>query len=209
MIYRNEVEIPGKVLTAPQFSHEYDGVPYYSVNLQSNCKKGSVIHDTTIRTYFSSDIIAGGGYDIKVGDFITAKGRLINSRLKGIIDISVLVDSYEVLEESDDDDVVGYSAVVLEGQVTKIFTNDDNYNGFVNFVLTEFDDEGKRLFSTRVVYWSRLADHVYNNLKLGDHVTVSGSISNAEIPNKFSEDPKNPEIITVSEVLGLYFNNSN
>jgi len=200
MTYKNEVYIPGKVLSAPEFSHEYDGVSYYSVNIQSNCLKGTVNHETVIRTYFSSDLLASN--DVREGSLIAVHGKLINSRLRGIIDISVVVDSYEFLEEFTEDDT---SRVVLQGVVTKIFTNDDNYNGFVNFVLAELDEDGKRLFSTRVVYWSRLADNVYNNLNENDVVAVTGSISNVKIRNKF--EPDNPNLVTVSEVLGFYFHN--
>lgn len=200
MKYENEVMVPGKIITAPEFSHDYSGVSYYSVNLETYCNKGKKIQKTIVRAYFSGEMIIKD--DIKVGKVVKAYGHLVNSKPKGLIDISIVVGSYEFIDSITEEDT---SSVTVCGEVTKIFTNKDNYKGFVNFVVEELDSEGKRIFSTRVVIWNRLADYVYNNLQIGDKVMVKGSISNAKTSSKSENKSDNSDPIIVSEVLGLYF----
>lgn len=198
MEYINEVKLYGKVSRDPEYSHEYNGVPFYSIDLEvtrikSNNKKTTAL----VRCYFRGDQLASN--NISVDSLIGLNGKLVNSKANGLMDISVLVDNYEILESAKGLD----SQVTISGEVTKIFTTTENYKGFINFVVAELDENGKRKFSSRVVIWNRLAEYVFNNLKIGDKVIIKGSISNSK--TKSRPETGEPETVLVSEVLGAYF----
>jgi single-stranded DNA-binding protein len=199
MEYVNEVKLCGKVTREPEFSHEFNGTPIYSIDVETtriNNKNNPVV--ALVRTYFTDSMLASG--DIKSGVFISIDGKLVNSKSKGMVDISVLANSYKIISK----DEVETSTVTLIGDITKTFTNSDNYKGFVNFVVAELDNDGKKVFSTRVVAWNRLADYIYNNAKIGDHVIIKGCISNSKTTSR--PDPKSdPVEVVVSEVMVTYF----
>lgn len=199
MEYINDVTLYGEIIRELEYSHEYDGVPFYSVDLKLISAKNSKKGYPVVRCYFSGDQLTSS--NINTGVLLKITGKLINSKIKGLIDISVLINTYELLKEITDD---MDNQVVLSGEVTKIFTSPDNYKGFINFVVAELDEEGKRKFSSRVVIWNRLGDYVFKNTSIGDHVMIKGTINNSMAKSK-PEDGNEVEEVMVSEVLGTYF----
>jgi primosomal replication protein N len=200
MEYINDVKLCGKVTRELEYSHEFNGVPFYSTDVEVIQVKKNKKSVAVVRCYLSGNQILVDNPDITAGKIINIEGKFINSKIKGLTDISLLIDKYSVLEKLED----GYdTSVVISGEVTKIFTNPDNYKGFVNFVVAQFDADHKKTFSTRVVIWNRLADHVFKNLAVGDHVQVKGGVNNSKTQSKV--DGEEPETVLVSEVLGFYF----
>lgn len=200
MEYINEVNLYGVVTRDPEYSHEFSETPFYSIDveinrLRSNGKKATAL----VRCYFSGDQITKN--DIKQGVLVNIEGKLINSKSKGLIDISVLVNTYTIIDEITDK---MENLVKISGEVTKIFTTEDNYKGFINFVVAELDEDKKRLFSSRVVVWNRLAEFIFNNMKVGDKVLITGTINNSKTKSR-PEDKSEPEDVVVSEILGTYY----
>lgn len=199
MNYINDVTLYGEITRELQYSHVYDDVPFYGADLRldnTKNRRGSSV----VRCYFRGDQLSSN--NLSIGSTIKISGKLINSKIKGLIDISILVDSYELIDKVSED---LENQVILTGQVTKIFTKADNYKGFINFVVAELDENGKRKFSSRVVIWNRLGDYVFKNLSIGDKVMVKGTINNSVTKSKPSSADEEVEDVTVSEILGTYF----
>lgn len=201
MEFINEVRLCGRVIRDLEYSHEFNGVPFYSTDIEIIQVKNNKKAVANIRCYFSGDQVLNGIYEITADKFINVDGKLINSKIKGLTDISLLVNCYEIINNLDEEGIDTH--VLINGEVTKIFTNKDNYKGFVNFVIAQYDENNKRIFSTRVVIWNRLADYVFNNLKVGDMVQIKGGINNSKTKSKV--EGEEPESILVSEILGFYF----
>ena len=199
MEYINEVELYGEVIKEPEFSHQYNDVPFYSTNIKIDNPKNKN-GSTIVRCYFSGDQLAFNS--LSVGGYLYISGKLVNSKLKGLLDISVLVEEYGFIEEITPD---MENRIVLSGRVTKIFTSSENYKGFINFVIAEFDENNKRRFSSRVVIWGRLGNFVYKNLQLNDKVVVKGVLNNSVTKSRVEDPEEQPEEVMVSEIFGTYF----
>lgn len=200
MEYKNEIDLYGEISRELEYSHEYNGVPFYSVDLKLNNAKNNKNGLPVVRCYFRGDQLTSD--DIHTGTLIHLTGKLVNSKVKGIIDISVLIDKYNVIEEITNE---MENICVLSGVVTKIFTNKENYRGFTNFVIAELDDEGKKLFSSRVIFWNRLGEYIYKNLHVNDFVLINGLLNNSTTKSKPESEDEESEEVLVSEVLGTFF----
>lgn len=198
--YVNEIKLSGKIIREPEFSHEFNGVPFYSVDIETTrLNNRNNLVTSVVRTYFDDSMLANG--DIKVGLFIEVNGRLVNSKSKGMVDISVLAANYKIVDSVEPGTT---TTVTLIGDITKTFTTEDNYKGFVNFVVAELDKDNKKVFSTRVVAWNKLADYIFKNAKVGDHVIVKGYISNSKTTVR-PDQKGDPINIVVSEIMVTYF----
>lgn len=200
MKYVNEVKLVGEIINDAEYSHNYDDVQFYSSTILVKKIISNNTREFKIRVYFNSDQVFK--YDIKSGMFVNLDGKIINSKIKGISDISVLVNDCTIIDKSDVTDDINSDNVIFEGDVTRIFTTKENYHGFVNFVISEPSVENKKVASARVVVWNRLSKFVFDNIKVGDHVIVKGYISNSKTKIKGIDD--NDDIV-VSEVTGLFY----
>ena len=208
MEYVNKVKLLGTLTRDIEYSHEFNGVPFYSLEVEL-VRSSNVRKEVLVRCYFTGEQLAK--YELKKGLIVELSGKFINSKIKGVTDISILVEDYRVVDESEETPEETCE-IEMSGQVTKIFTTPDNFTGLVNFVIAQHDEEtGKKIFSTRVIIWGRLAEHVFNNLQVGDDVLVKGVANNSKTnAREYDENGnliknENPEIILVSEILGTYF----
>lgn len=207
MEYVNKVSLYGVATRELEYSHEFDGQPFYSLELKV-LKSQNVIRDVYVRCYFTGKQLAK--YEIHKGATLSISGKLINSKVKGIIDISILVNDYDIIEE---DQVPEDSTCETEvsGTVTKIFTTESNFSGLVNFVVAHINNDEYKSFSTRVVIWGRLSEHVFKTIQVGDNVLIKGIMNNSTTNAREYDKEGNlipndhPEEVKVSEVLGTYF----
>ena len=168
----NEVTIVGNTIDFPVYSHEFLGKSYYVCSVKTTYLRRNELNASVIRVYIPEEIAISVFLSPKT--VIKIKGSIVNSTHDGHKDISVVTDSVELTDEP------FANQAKLTGVITRVFTNDDNFVNFVNFLISlPNKNNQKRSVSLRVVAWAKLADYIYNNLKLGDKITVIGALSSS------------------------------
>ena len=167
----NEVNIVGQIIDNPIYSHEYQGINYYVCTVRTEYIRKRNPVPSFIRIYIPEAIAINS--DLAVDVNIEIKGRLINSNHDGHKDVSVVADEITITDKE------YYNYAKLTGVISRVFTNESNFINFVNFLVSTSNTDKKRTISLRVVAWSRLAYHIFNNFNIGDKVTVTGAISSS------------------------------
>ena len=168
----NEVIIAGSIIDFPVYSHEFLGKSYYVCSVKTAYLRRSEMNTSIIRVYIPEELATSTFISPKT--MIKVTGSIVNSNHDGHKDISVVADTLQVTEES------FINQVKLTGIISRVFTNDSNFINFVNFLVSlPNKNSQKRSISLRVVAWAKLADYIYNNLKLGDKITVVGALSSS------------------------------
>ena len=168
----NEVIVAGNIVDSPVYSHEFLGKSYYVCSVKTAYLRRNEMNASIIRVYIPEELATSMFISPKVMVKIT--GSIVNSNHDGHKDISVVANTIEVTEES------FINQVKLTGVISRVFTNDSNFVNFVNFLISlPNKNNQKRSVSLRVVAWAKLADYIYNNLKLGDKITVVGALSSS------------------------------
>ena len=176
MLCGNRAEITGEILTTPYISHVYQGQTFYAIMIKSRCFSNNNAKFYYTRVCISENILEI--CPLSPGDFVTVKGSLLNSRHKEKTTLSVLAD--EVYPSFPENAKYPYNYIEIIGRITKIFTNEANFEKFINFIITSFDVEtGKRILTARITAWGKLARHLLNSLRTGDKVKIAGSLSNS------------------------------
>lgn len=190
----NEVTIVGSTLDFPVYSHEFLGKNYYVCNIKTTYLRRNELNASIVRVYIPEEIATSVFLSPK--SVIKVKGSIINSTHDGHKDISVVADSVEITDEP------FTNQAKLTGVITRVFTNDSNFVNFVNFLISlPNKNSQKRAVSLRVVAWAKLADYIYNNLKLGDKITVIGALSSSVFdPSKEESCLSTSEKVIINEL---------
>lgn len=192
----NCITLTGAVMDYPLFSHEYHGENYYVVVIKSGYLRRNKPAQSFIRVYLTEPAAVNLG--VIPGTFVTVKGFLINSVHDGHKDVSVIAE-HVFIEDAEEGEFSNEAR--LTGVITRVFTNESNFVNFVNFLVSAPNSENRRSVSLRVVAWSTLASYIFENLKIGDTVTVIGSINSSNYsPGNQSSYSESANKILISEL---------
>lgn len=177
----NQVIVSGKITTAVNYSHNFEGNNYYVCWIQSEFLRHDKTAKVNVRVCLSEKLASS--LTLPIGTYIKVEGSIVNSFHDGQRDITVAAE--KVTFPSPIERPIDY--VKISGTVTRFFTNDSNFSSFVIFVVALNDEkDSRRNVSVRVVAWAKLAYSLYSNLYVGDEVTIVGSLSGA----KYNSDKK-------------------
>lgn len=189
----NEVIVAGNIVDSPVYSHEFLGKSYYVCSVKTAYLRRNEMNASIIRVYIPEELATSIFISPKVMVKIT--GSIVNSNHDGHKDISVVANTIEVTEES------FINQVKLTGVISRVFTNDSNFVNFVNFLISlPNKNNQKRSVSLRVVAWAKLADYIYNNLKLGDKITVVGALSSSVFNSGKEGNTNATEKVVINEL---------
>lgn len=195
----NSITIIGTVRDYPAYSHEFEGSHYYVCTVATGYMRGKPARfaESLIRLYIPEEIAVPADLRPSEDRILRIEGELVNSIHEGHKDVSVTVDS--ITEVGSDEGIHSYAR--LTGVITRVFTTEANFVNFVNFLVSAYDDRGKRSVSLRVVAWGKLAQYIFGSLKIGDTVTVTGGISSSVYdPSKEKSGIDTSEKVYISEL---------
>lgn len=193
----NEVTVSGVLLDSPVYSHEFMGKGYYVCSIKTQYLRREEVNASIVRVYIPEDLATSVFLAPRM--MVKVTGSIVNSTHDGRKDISVAAQTLQLTSEP------YINQAKLTGVISRIFTNDSNFAYFVNFlVCLPNEDTQKRAVSLRVVAWAKLADYIYENLKVGDKVTVIGALSSSVYApskeNAVPVSPALPEKIVINEL---------
>lgn len=178
----NSITLTGRLLDCPVYSHGYCGDIYYVFTVRSGYLRRNRPAQSFLRVYLRESMAMS--LKLEPGTFVTVRGCLINSVHDNHKDVSIVAEEISLAEKEE-----YTNSARLTGTITRVFTNESNFVNFVNFIVSAPDSQDRRSVSLRVVAWTKLASYIFDNLKLGDRVTVIGAINSSNYaPNSPSSD---------------------
>lgn len=192
----NRIILSGTLDSALTYSHQYDGVEYYTARLKvyrSNGKRYDVIH-VFIPGYFLivNEILLDAGVRIKV------EGKIVQSELHGKNDVSVVVDKAYLTESTKDENILYIGGVIYKmfdlksvGSKAKSSSKDSAGNQRVvrPVILkhTYVQEDGKqRSFTVKISFWNNTAKLLSNSYDIGSKIFVRGQLESKAV--KISDD---------------------
>lgn len=195
----NYVMIIGTIESTPVYSHQYDGVKYYSTRINSVRKKKTTRTDT-VHVFIPEKYIAGDVV-LDAGIRVIINGYLVQSKLRGISDISVVTTDLDFVQSEDTEDD---NIVYLGGILDKVFeiTHIKNSTKVVKhlilkneeIVINEDGKEKKKKLSAKVSSWNNTAKMIDSSFKEKDDIIIRGLIESRLIPSN-NESEKDPILI--------------
>ena len=166
----SSIVLEGEIITDARYSHQYDGVNYYSVLVAS---KRSQYKKDTVNVFFSEDLIDMYGRICK-GEGIVVKGVLVQSFVKGFKNVSILAKNYE-LDSEVLNKYCNQNGGRIRGTVLKsyeIFSLSDTERKVKPLLIQCKSDSLDRPFTIKCSAWDSLGDFVDTHYKEGDEIEV-------------------------------------
>lgn len=201
-LFNNSVELVGEVVGAPVYSHKFDDIEYYSVRLSVKRSPKSHKYDN-IHLFISSDNLIINSVVIDLGVRLAVTGYLVQSKLHGINDLSVVSTKVSVSDETSKD----INIVYLKGNIYKLFDlkNINNSTKVVrSFIMHHSDNlcnNKERNLSALVNCWNNTAKLLDSQFVTNDDVVVRGQLEGRDI---ISRDDNTSVVLHQISALTLY-----
>ena len=191
----NHVVLAGALETAPSYSHEYDGVRFYSIRIRvyrSSGNKYDVLHAFIPESYLIiNDTLLDSGVRVRL------EGYVVQSELKDMSDISVVAESIEVISSDTKDE----NCLHIGGTIHRIFEMRP-INGSKKVVKpmiikhTMTIGEKARNLTIKVSCWNNTAKLADTKYQAGDQVFIRGQLESKAVKlDKAKKDKKSTVVL--------------
>lgn len=185
----NKVILVGALEGVPTYSHNYDEILYYSARIKvarGNREKFDNIHVFIPESSLIKETLLDAGVRVRV------EGYLVQSKLHGKNDVSVVATSISLAAEGDEDENV----LCLGGVIHKSFelrSIKDTEKVIKSLVLKHTSgDEGKsRRLTIKISCWNNTAKLVDTKYNEGDKIVIRGQVESKMI--KLDKEGPNSE----------------
>lgn len=190
----NKVLLIGGLDSTPTYSHNYNGEDYYSIRVRverTNKKKVDSIHVFLSKNLIDIDKLIKSEVRVKI------EGRIIQSKLSGKKDISVLASSIELVDDSLEDT----SELTLSGNLYRSFdlVKINNSNKVIKTFLLEHKDDNCRVLA-KLSCWDSTAKLVDSKFSEGDKILTKCRIVSNKVKSNNSGEEK---LVTVHECIAF------
>lgn len=191
----NHVVLAGTLDAAPAYSHEFDGVKFYSIRvkvLRASGTKYDVLH-----AFIPENCLVLSQVLLDTGVRVRLEGYLVQSELKDMSDISVVAESIGVITSEVRDE----NSLFIGGTIHRIFdlrSINDSKRVVKPMILKHSSSNGEksRTLTIKVSAWNSTARLVDDRYKLGDKVFIRGQLESKIVRlDKQNKKEKRPTVV--------------
>ena len=165
----NHVEVVGTIITAPTYSHEYNGIKFYSTRL--NVLRHKSTKFDYIHAFVPADLISIDGRFLEEGDRIAITGSLVNSNLCQLVDISISADKVELTDADDRNDFTITGKIYRMLDTSKVA----NSSKIVKSLIIKHEGENSNV-TIKCAFWNNLARLIESDYEIDQEVLVKGRL---------------------------------
>ncbi len=171
----NLAHLVGTLTATPVYSHSYDDVLYYSARLKVNRNNGSK-HDN-IHVFLPKTSLVIDSKILDTGTRIKVSGRLVQSELREMSDVSVVADEVTLVG----DDTKDENQIYIGGVIHRLFelrSIKDSKRVVKQMILkhTTPTEKGPRNLTIKVSCWNNTGRLVDEKYKEGDKILIRGQL---------------------------------
>lgn len=191
----NVVHLLGTILDTPVYSHTYDDIRYYSVRLKVNRNNSNNKYDN-IHVFLPEIHLVIDSKILDNGVRIKVVGRLVQSELRDMSDISVVADKVSLAElDSKDENQIYISGVIH--RLYELHSIKDTQKVLKQMILkhTTITEKGPRNLTVKASCWNNTGKLVDEKYHEGDKIMIRGQLLSKLVKAKNSTDKQNSTVM--------------
>lgn len=171
----NHVVLAGTLDAAPSYSHEFDGVKFYSIRVK--VMRASGIKYDVLHAFIPENCLVIDQVLLDTGVRVKLEGYLVQSELKDMSDVSVVTETIKIISSEVRDE----NCLIIGGTIHRIFdlrSVNDSKRVVKPMILKHSVSNGEksRNLTIKVSAWNSTARLVEDRYKLGDKVFIRGQL---------------------------------
>lgn len=194
----NIVDLAGEVEGTPVYSHAYNDVPYYSVRLKVARKHSDRYNN--IHIFVPKNDLIVDSVILDSGVRVEVKGKLVQSELCGMNDISVVADKITLIDETTEDK----NQVYLGGCIHRLFDLKPiaNSKKVVKqmIIKNSYSEGSKSSFTAKVSCWNNIGNLVNEKYAEGDRIFIRGQLESRLAKLKDADDSDQKSNVLLHEI---------
>lgn len=183
----NLARLVGTLTATPVYSHTYDDILYYSARLRVNRSSGNK-HDS-LHIFIPKPSLVIDSKILDTGVRIKVVGRLVQSELREMSDVSVVADEVSLVDDTTKDENQIYIAGVIH-RLFNLRSIQDSKRVVKQMILkhTSNTNKGPRSMTVKVSCWNTTGKLVDEKYKEGDKILIRGQLA-SKIAKAKQTDP--------------------
>lgn len=186
----NLARLVGTLTATPVYSHAYDDVLYYSARIKVNRNAGSK-HDS-IHVFIPKTSLVIDSKILDTGVRIRVVGRMVQSELREMSDVSVVADEVYLVDEDTKDE----NQIYIGGVIHRLFelrSIKDSKRVVKQMILkhTTPTEKGPRNLTIKVSCWNNTGRLVDEKYKEGDKILIRGQLGSKIAKSKQADGSSN------------------
>lgn len=195
----NLAHLVGTLSATPVYSHTYDDVLYYSARLKVNRNSGNK-HDT-LHVFIPKSSMVVNSVLLDTGVRIEVTGKLVQSELRDMSDVSVVAEEVTLAGEGTKDE----NQIFIGGVIHRLFELreiEDSKRVVKQMILkhTSPSDKGPRSLTVKVSCWNNTGRLLDQNYQEGKKIFIRGQLESKIVKSKQTEgSKKSPSTVMLHE----------
>lgn len=194
----NVAQLVGTLSATPVYSHTYDDVLYYSARLKVNRSNGTK-HDN-IHVFIPKSSLVIDSKILDAGVRIQVKGKLVQSELREMSDVSVVADEVTLAAEDAKDE----NQIYIGGTIHRLFelrAIKDSKRVVKQMILkhTVSTEKGARNLTVKVSCWNNTGRLVDDKYAEGDKILIRGQLESKVVKSKQADSNNRRSTVMLHE----------
>lgn len=200
----NSVNLKGRIIGSPTYSHVFNEVPYYAALLEVPRTSGN---NDKIHIFVPEPMLVTGRQVIDDGDWIKGDGYLVQSKMSrtNSQSVSVVLNVVESISAISDPSKEAMNCLILEGVVVKAYPirHTGKQKRIKTILVKNIHEDTDRTVVVPTLAWNNCADYVEKKFQVGSKVKFRGRLESRDhtIPGKMDIEIKTINEVSILSIL--------